>query len=100
MGFSQGGEISATAIELGTQPGEFTTLPVTPLEQASGSSAARPLFATSFWGFYWIAVLAFKFSARWKARPAATHRADGGCGRSLRWSSSKIQRGIDFLLPP
>ncbi|MEE8350492.1 MAG: LamG-like jellyroll fold domain-containing protein [Acidobacteriota bacterium] len=27
-----GGNVAATALELGTQPGEFTTLPVTPLE--------------------------------------------------------------------
>ncbi len=26
------------------------------------------------------------------ARPVATRRADGGCGRSLRWSSSKMAR--------
>ena len=31
------------------------------------------------------------------ARPAATRRADGGCGRSLCWSSSKMQR---HRLPP
>ena len=31
------------------------------------------------------------------ARPVATRRADGGCGRSLRWSSSKMQR---HRLPP
>lgn len=33
-----GGEIAATAIELGTQEGEFTTLPVTPLENQAGST--------------------------------------------------------------
>ncbi|MDA2938095.1 hypothetical protein MYX75_07530 [Acidobacteria bacterium AH-259-A15] len=27
-----GGKVAATALELGTQPGQFTTLPVTPLE--------------------------------------------------------------------
>ena len=27
-----GGQVAATALELGTQPGEFTTLPVTPLQ--------------------------------------------------------------------
>ena len=31
------------------------------------------------------------------ARPVATRRADGGCGRSLRWSSSKMAR---HRLPP
>jgi hypothetical protein len=33
-GTSQGGTIAATVLELGTQPGEFTTLPVTALESA------------------------------------------------------------------
>ena len=27
-----GGEVAATALELGNQPGQFTTLPVTPLQ--------------------------------------------------------------------
>ena len=31
------------------------------------------------------------------ARPVATRRADGGCGRSLRWSSSKMAK---HRLPP
>ena len=31
------------------------------------------------------------------ARPVATRRADGGCGRSLRWSSSKM---TNHRLPP
>ncbi len=31
------------------------------------------------------------------ARPVATHRADGGCGRSLRWLSSKMAK---HRLPP
>ena len=31
------------------------------------------------------------------ARPVATRRADGGCGRSLRWSSSKMTK---HRLPP
>ncbi len=29
---ASGGEIVATALELGDEPGQFTTLPVTPLE--------------------------------------------------------------------
>jgi len=38
VGIATGGQIAATALELGSQPGQFTTLPVTPLAIIGGAA--------------------------------------------------------------
>ncbi len=42
---ASGGSVSGTAIELGSQPGQLTTLPVTRLTSGSGQAPARLYFA-------------------------------------------------------